>query len=205
MNRSLVQMLIPAMLATALASALPGCASDKKSPTSPPAAAKPLTVEDSARIKTTAVVKVIDYTTRVVTLEDPSGRMLTLVAGDQVRRLNEVKVGDTVAAEYVVSLLAELRPPTAEETANPFVIIEMAGRAPTSSAPAAGVGRSARVVTTVQAVDKPKMLVTLRGPSGDTITVQGRKPENIARLKVGDTIVVTFTESLAVGLEKTGK
>src|SRR5437899_2162978 len=53
-----------------------------------------VSVEQTARVSGTARVKSVDYTTRVVTLEEPSGRTVTLVAGNEVRRLNEVKPGD---------------------------------------------------------------------------------------------------------------
>ena len=46
------------------------------------------------------------------------------------------------------------------------------------------------------------MLVTLRGPMDDLAVVKARKPENIKRLKVGDTVVITYSESVAVALEK---
>ena len=54
------------------------------------------------------------------------------------------------------------------------------------------------MVTTVEAVDVPSMLVKLRGPMGDTTTVRARKEENIRKLRIGDTIVITYTESASI-------
>ena len=196
----------------ALALALPlGCSSSDKSSEKPkeptpatPAAAAPevLTVERSASGTLSARVKAINHSTRGVTLEDAHGHTAYFVAGPQVQRLDEVRVGDTVAADYSVSLIAERRAPTAEEAANPIIAIGATGRAPQGSDPAAGGVTGARVVTTVQAVDLAKMLVTLKGPMGDTVTIRARSAENIKKLHVGDTIIITWTEALVVSLVK---
>jgi len=204
MNRSLLA-LFPVLLVVALAGIPAGCSSSQKDKEPAPAAAAPLSVEENAKVKVIARVKAIDQATRMVTLQDAQGREVTLVASSDVRRLNEVAVGDNVIAEYAVSLLAELRPPTTDEAANPIALVEVAERGPRGSLPAGAGARGVRLVTTVLAVDQPAMLVTLRGPGGDTVTVKGRKPENIAKVKVGDTIVITYVETAAISLEKAPK
>ncbi len=211
------RVLAACLLAAALAG--PGCKSDQKStdaakpaatqpaaaPAKPATPEKPLSVEDSARVRVSARVKAIDQVTRTVSLEDAMGHTATVVVGPEVRRLNEVSVGDTVAVEYAVSVLAELRPPTAEEAAHPVAAVQVAGRTPQGSAPAAGAAAGVRVVTTVQSVDQTTLRVTLRGPGGGLVTVKGRRAENVAKLKLGDTIVITYTESAVVALEKATK
>jgi hypothetical protein len=74
-----------------------------------------------------------------------------------------------------------------------------------SSAPAGGVGTIVRVVTTVQAIDLPNMRVTLQGPMGDLVIVKARNRQNVERLKINDTIVITFSEAMAVSLEPAKK
>ncbi len=167
-----------------------------------PLSEPPLTVERSAQARVTARVKTINYATREITLQDTSGHTESLIAGPQVQRLNEVHAGDDVAVDYVVSLVAELRPPTAEESASPISAVEVAGRSPKGSDPAAGVARGAKVVTTVEAVDLANMAVRLKGPLGDTMTVRARNAENVKKLHVGDTIVITYVEAMAVSLVK---
>ncbi len=193
--------------AAILAAAIAGCESNKKAkePAPAPAAAKaekPLSVSDSARIILTAKVKAIDYSSRWVTLESASGYTTSFVAGPEVQRLNEVKVGDSVKVEYVVSLLAELRPPTAEEAATPYSSAAIAGRSTPGNTPGAGAAQATTVVTTVVGIDQPNMYVSLKGPLGDVTTVKARNPDNIKKLHVGDTIVITYTEAVAVSLVK---
>jgi len=167
-----------------------------------PAGAKPLTAQESAKITLTATVKTINHKTREVTLVDPAGHEVTLVVSERVKRLDQVKVGDTLTVDYFVTIFGELRPPTAEEKANPIMAVEAAARAPQNDAPGAGMAEAVKVVTTVKAVDLTNMLVTLQGPMGDSTTIRAKRPEKVKQLKVGDTIVITYAEALVVSLAK---
>src|SRR5262249_53933526 len=118
------------------------------------------------------------------------------------KRFNEFKVGDDVTAEYFVAVAGELREPTAEEKASPLTVQEGAARASQETAPAAGGVRQIKAVTTVEGIDLPTQMVTLKGPRGKYVTVRAQNPENLKKLQIGDTIVVTYTEALAVSLEK---
>src|SRR5277367_2444367 len=75
-----------------------------------------------------AEVTAIDLAKREVTLKGPLGNEVTVTAGEAVKRLDEVKVGDFVRVDYLVSVVAELRKPTAEEAEHPLVIMDAAGR-----------------------------------------------------------------------------
>ncbi|MFZ4701361.1 MAG: hypothetical protein ACOYMG_15025, partial [Candidatus Methylumidiphilus sp.] len=49
-------------------------------------------------VEVTATVQSIDYKTRDVTLLGPEGKTFKLKAGPEIKRLNDVKQGDTVLA-----------------------------------------------------------------------------------------------------------
>lgn len=193
----------------ALALVLCGCASDEKPKEAPaPATAtatEPLRVERNVETKVTANVKWINHDTREMTLTDKAGHDVTVTVDKSVLRFNEVNVGDDVVVTYFASLVGELRAPTAEEKAHPLVSVAGAGRAPKSSDPAAGAAGAVRVVTTVQAIDVPNMRVTLQGPMGDLAVVKAQKKENVERLKINDTLVITYTEGVVLSLEKAKK
>jgi hypothetical protein len=57
-----------------------------------------------------------------------------------------------------------------------------------------------RAVVEITAIDAGKQTVTIKGPGGNTLTVKARDPKNLAKVKVGDTLVVTYTEALAVAV-----
>ena len=153
----------------------------------------------------TASVEAIDYATREVTLKGPLGNQVTFTVDKKVKRLNEVKVGDLVNADYYVSVAAELRKPTKEEEKNPIVVLNAAGKAPADSAPAAGDVRQLKVVTTIEGLDRPSQTITVKGPLGNYFTTRVADPSRLTQMRIGETIVVTFTEALAISLEKVEK
>jgi hypothetical protein len=61
------------------------------------------------------------------------------------------------------------------------------------------------VAATVQAIDKAKRLVTLKGPEGHTFVVQaGPEVRNFDQIKVGDQVVARYVEALTLELKKGG-
>ena len=169
-----------------------------------PAGAAPLSTEETILVTVTAKVQAIDLAKREVTLKGPAGNEVTFTVDQRVKRLDEVKVGDDVTADYYVSVAGELRAPTEDEKKNPVSIIEAGARAPKGTEPAAGALRVIKIVTTVEGLDLPTQSVTLKGqgPMGHTATVRAKNVDNLKKLRLGDTIIVTYTEALAVSLQK---
>jgi hypothetical protein len=161
-----------------------------------------LTAERSILASVTAQVEAIDHAKREVTLKGPLGNVVTFVVDERVKRLNEVKVGDEVTADYYVSLAAELRAPTEEEKKTPLTIIAGGARAPKGTSPAGGVVRAFKVVATVIGLDLPTQSVTLQGPLGNSGSIRAENVENLKQLRLGDMVIVTYTEALAISLHK---
>ena len=158
--------------------------------------------EDMVRLSLNGVVESIDQTTRAVTLRGSQGKRIDLTVSPEVKCLNEVAVGDTVHVEYVASILAELREATAEEKASPLTLTAADGRTPTGTTPAGLAGVQVRAVVTVEVLDRLNQTVTVKGPNGGTKTVDVKDPAKLKQMRIGDTIVVTYTEAVALGLEK---
>ena len=164
-----------------------------------------MSVEDEVLVSATATVQAVDLEKRELTLKGPLGNVETLTVDKAVKRLNEIKVGDEVTAKYYVSVAAELREPTAAEKKNPLVVTEGVAKAPKGTAPAAGGLRIIRVIATVEGLARPTRMVTLKGPRGNYMDVRARDVKRLEKLHLGDTIVVTFTEALAISVEKADK
>jgi hypothetical protein len=169
------------------------------------ATAKPMGRKEAVLVTVTASVVAIDPATREVTLKGPLGNTVTFTVDKRVQRLDEVKVGDLVRADYYVSLAAELRKPTAEEQKHPLVVLDAAGKAPPGASPAAGGLRRFKVVTTIEGLDRPTQTVTVKGPRGNYLTARVADPSRLTKVHIGDTIVITYTEALAISLEKVEK
>jgi hypothetical protein len=178
--------------------AQPAPAPQAKAP-EPPAT---LSAEDSVLVTQTATVQAVDYKKREVTLKSPLGDTTTFVVDNHVQRLDEVKVGDEVTAHYYISLAGELRQPTEEEARHPVAVVAGTAKAPKGTDPAGGVLHAMRVVTTVQGLDLTTRTVRLRGPMGNEVTIRAKSVDNLKKLRLGDTIVVTYTEALAISLDK---
>jgi DNA-binding protein len=129
------------LLAVALAS------SARANETAP--AAQPIKAERAMVVSASATVTAINLETREVTLKGEGGREITLAVDTRVQRLNEVKVGDVVAVDYLISIAGELRAPTEAEKANPLVIVEGAAKAPEGTSPAAGALRTIKALSRV--------------------------------------------------------
>jgi len=154
----------------------------------------------SSLTEKTATVEAVDQSTRMVTLKGPEGNSVTFKASAEVRNLPQVKVGDVVKFAYYESLAVRVLGkdeafPTAGESAT-------AARAKAGEKPAGVVGTETSVNATITAIDKKAKTATLKGEDGKSVTVTPRDPKNLEKVKVGDRLVITYTEAVAVKVEK---
>jgi hypothetical protein len=159
------------------------------------------TRKDTVLASVTATVTAIDHKTREVTLKGPAGNSVTFTAGPEVKRLDDVNVGDLVTADYYLSFAAELREPTAEEKEHPLTFVDAAGRA-TEGAPTAAGAKQIKAVTTIVGLDLPTQTVTVQGPLGRYLSARVANPSVLEKLRLGQNIVLTYTEAMAVSVEK---
>ena len=158
--------------------------------------------KDSMLVSVTAKVEDIDLAKREVTLKGPLGNSETLIVDKAIKRFDEIKVGDLIQADYYISVAAELRKPTREEKKNPLVAVEAVGKGPKDESPA-GLGvRKFKVVTTIEGLDRQTQTVKVRGPRGHYLTARVADPSRLTQARIGDTIVIVYTEALAISLEK---
>jgi hypothetical protein len=174
-----------------------GCASKQPS--------EPFRVRHEQAVTMTATVKSVDQKTRLLVLEREDGQQVTIHAGEEVRNLAQVEAGDVVIARYFESLAAEVRPPTAEEKANPLTYSGVAEAAELGQKPGAGGARMMRFVGTITAIDKATQQVTLTDLDGGVLSVKARDPRNLDKVKVGDPVVLTYTEAMAILVEPAPK
>ena len=191
MKRSLHSLALLALLGLAAAS----CSSPKEQvkPVEPARVARGTVVD----LQTSALVEAVDVDKRLVTLKGPHGNVGVYKVGNQVKRLSEIRVGDRIHAQYQVAAIAELREPTAEEKSAPVAIVTEIDRAPS----AGSFGRSARLVTTIEALDRSKQSLTVKGPLDGLVTLHVDDPAVFGSLQIGQSIVATFAETLILSVE----
>ena len=156
-------------------------------------------LHESRKIERKATITAIDPAQRVATLKTEDGNEFELEASPEVTNFDELKVGDMVVATYTQSIGVHIEPagqasPGIKETA--------------SATPGPGQAKLGREVTAtlkVESVDVANNMVTLSdgaGRSAPVDVVDPRARERLKTLKPGEMVVVTYTEALALRLEK---
>lgn len=159
---------------------------------------KPITKSASVQLKATVVA--VDQATRMVQLKGQDGKAYEVEAGPAVQHLDQVKPGDVVAVTYTESLAFQVVP----KGETPQGVSESAQRNP-------GGGEVGRQVTSyfkIDAYDPETHVLWGTTAAGITksITVQDPKAQaKLGKLIPGDVVQVTYSESLAVKLEKVGR
>jgi len=153
----------------------------------------------SQSIKVTAVVEAIDHETRMVTLRRADGELVTFTASDEARNLDQVYVGDIVNAEYEEVLTIEV---VANDGTEPEKL-ELAGMARTAEGEMPGVAAfdAQRVIATVEEINLEANTFKLKGPDGTINEYVARNPDNLRRSAVGDLVIFTISEAVAISVE----
>lgn len=147
-------------------------------------------------------VTAINKDTREITLMKSEGDLLTFTASDSVERFDEIAVGDVIAFEYYTKVKAEFRAPTAEELAEPLVVLVDGGKAPEGMDPATIIGAQVKAVVTIEILNRPFMLATVKGPNGNYMSIKMEDEEFMTKLHIGQVVILTYTEAMAVSLKK---
>jgi hypothetical protein len=149
--------------------------------------------------KVAAVVEAINAQNRIVTLRSLTrDASVVMEVGDEVRNLDQVKVGDRVVVEFLEAMAVDLKKgagmtPSAGAGG-------AAARAKLGEKPAAVLGGALQVVAMIIAIDPDEPSVTLRGPEGKVIEVLVQHPEKLAEVDVGDQVIITYKRAVAVAV-----
>jgi hypothetical protein len=164
-----------------------------------PAQTRPA-ISKSASASTTATIQAIDSTMRTITLRDDKGQEDTFTLGPEVKRFDELKVGDTVKFTYYESIVLQVRKPgdvdkgamTSEVGVNPSK----------GATPGGTLSAQDRMTVTIKAIDPVVPSLTVTTPAGRVVTRKVDDPKNIEGLKPGDQITITYTRALVTSIER---
>jgi hypothetical protein len=160
-------------------------------------------LEESNLVTLKATVEELDLPNRIITIKGPAGNTRTFRVADSVKNLPQVKVGDELIVRFYQSLLIRVEQPgQAKEGVNKYAT---KATAEPGQKPAGVAVNSVTINTTIEAIDKANETVTLKGPNGKLQVVKARDPKNLEKVAVGDQVVITYTEALAIDLEKPKK
>lgn len=195
------------VLASACALWVAGCASKKPAPVAvtPPAVPTPVVsgVVQENTATATATVQKVDLKNRLVTLQGADGKPFTITVSDAVKNLPQVKKGDIVTVVYYDSIAYDVRRPGQAEPG-----VTSASELSTAKPGEKPGGVAAQVMTvtaTITAIDRTAPSVTLQVPGGVARTIKVRDPSKLEKVKVGDLVELTYSEALAISVEKPTK
>lgn len=187
---------IVALLALAFASCGP------KAPVAEVADALPEFRERWDSLTVIGIVTDVKKESREITLMGTNGELLTVVASDAVHRFDEIAEGDVITFSYIRYLKAEFREPTAEEIANPLTVVAEVAKAPEGLDPSGAAGTLVKGVVTIEVLNRPFMLATVKGPKGNYLTLPVQDAALLEKLHIGQVLVLTYAELKVAALSK---
>lgn len=166
------------------------------------APAPPQSAERESLITSRAVVESVNTQSRQVLLRGEEGRMLSIVAGPEVRNLEQLAVGDVVRIDYYESVSVSMADPSDNSPPEGAVV---STRAPEGATPGAASAASVRMIVEFISYNPQTAVATFRGPDGSVRTAQVNPAlqDFAAGLQPGDRVDLTMTEAVAVSIEET--
>lgn len=165
-------------------------------------ASESITDEGDLITSITAKVESVDSAKRQITLRGPLDNAVTLSAGKDVKRFNEIKAGDYVTADYYISIALDLSMPDPDDMDHPITVSDTTERAPADAPPGAAEFSVIRVVASVEGMDAPTKTLALRGPAGRHFLVAVKSVDDLKALRIDDKVSVLCTQAVLVSLEK---
>ena len=144
-----------------------------------------------------ATVVEIDLEKRTALLKDTNGQIQLINLSPDANNLDQVKVGDTVIAEVVESIVVTRRASSEEPSVDTFETVQ---RDPVK--PGAQKVVVSESTARVEKIDYETRIITLSGSSGKQVTTQlGPEVKRIEEIKPGDIISMQIVKETIIRVE----
>jgi hypothetical protein len=159
-----------------------------------PLGAKPAATEVQVR-EVQAAVDYINYDTRLISLKGTDGKELSFIAGDEVKRFNEVKKGDQVTFDYTEGVAIDVQKSTeAPKMIETQSISREPGKKPAGTFETVGF-----LTARVEEIDYTTRVVKLGLPEGQTLRITaGDQVKRLNEVHKGDEVVVQYMQKLSI-------
>jgi hypothetical protein len=149
-------------------------------------------------VQLTASVVGIDREANTVTLKGPEGNARTLEA--QPYNMKKIDIGDTVNVEYAQHMTIEV---FANDGMEPGAgVMGAMGENKEGETPAAMEMITTVATATVEEINIEANTFKLKWPGGEIKEYEAQNPENLKKADVGDLVVTTYTEAIALTLNE---
>ena len=146
----------------------------------------------------TAQVQAIDIKERELTLKDREGNVFVIDVPPEVRRLDEINVGDRGTAQYRQALALGLSKMDGGGVNVTRTTVGMS-RASQDASPGGVIRENVEALATVAMIDKANRTVIIKGAIKN-VTLKVPENINLDAIKVGDQVLATYVQELAVSV-----
>lgn len=145
-----------------------------------------------------AKIVAIDKANRVVTLKTDSGDTTDIQCGPEIKRFDDLKVGQTVTFVYREAVATQVAKydPNAPTTTSSQTVTRDKGAMPGGS-----VTQVQTANVTITAIDPNAPSLTVKTPKGATMTFAVADKSSLDGLAVGDVVTVTYAQALMVSVQ----
>jgi Cu/Ag efflux protein CusF len=146
-----------------------------------------------------ATIELIDHDARIVTFKHDDGTFEDIYCGPDVRRFDELKVGDKVTFHSTEAVVYQIRKPgqpaapAAKDT--PAVVRNPGAR------PGATITQQVTKTVLIKSVDQKMSSVTYESEEGRTRSIKVEDKKLLKGLAAGDHVVITYTNAVAISVE----
>jgi Cu/Ag efflux protein CusF len=141
----------------------------------------------------TGTVTSFNPTTRLMSIKTPEGRYDTFHIPPEVKRIDQIKVGDKVAFTRTEAVLVDLEtgPKAGARGAVGETMVDQDPR----NKPAGSLTRTMKIYGKIESVNRAKSQVTVRG-SKDVVTLTVKDKKILSKLKPGDGVSATYVRNI---------
>jgi hypothetical protein len=145
----------------------------------------------------TATVEGIEQSSREVTLKKQDGNYEVLKVPANVKKFDQLKVGDTLKIRYYENINLRLKEP-----GEPDVDTTSKSTTPAAGGQSAGTMAGQRTITaTITAIDPKVPSITFTGPNKWSYSSRVEDTAALAKVKVGDRVDITWTAATLMSFE----
>jgi Cu/Ag efflux protein CusF len=149
--------------------------------------------------KMNATVTGIDAASRKVTLVARDGKETTVKCGPEVINFDQIRVGDQLKIRVTQELAVAMGTAGAPSSDGGA---EMVALAPKGAMPGGMMASTVQATAKVTAIELKHHKATLLLPDGSSKTFAVRPDVDLTQRKVGEEVVIRFTEAMAITVER---
>jgi Cu/Ag efflux protein CusF len=148
-------------------------------------------------VEMTAEIVAIDKEARIVTLEDEDGEIEEVACGPEVKRFDELKVGDKVTFRYYESVVSQIRKQghPAPPSGGPALVRG------TGPKPSGTLSQQTSATVTITEIDAKVPSVTVNTEDGRAMSFKVDDKKNLEGVKVGDKVDITYTSAVMISVK----